>query len=213
MRQALVLGTGGHCRVLVSLLADVGQHQILEILELGELRAEETIMEFPVRFTVGSLDRFLGYPDLDVFLAVGNNQTRRMWWKRIRDLGFRLPNLVSPHAIVDRCAVLGEANIVCAKAFIGPECRLGSNNLVNTGAIVEHEVQIGSHCHLAPASTIAGRSRVADECFVGAGATVIGGLSVAERTTLGAGCVLVRNVDQPDGTFVGVPASRRGAIK
>lgn len=209
MRQALVLGTGGHCRVVLSLLADVGQHHVLEIIELDVLRLGETIMGTPVTATASCLDEFRGRRDMDIFLAIGNNGTRRWWWEKVKELDLPLPNLISPHAIVDRFAKLGEANVVCSRAFIGPECKLGNNNLINTGAIVEHEVQIGSHCHLASSSTVAGRSRIDDECFIGTAATIIDGVTIAAGTTLGAGAVLIRRIEQPNGVYVGIPAQRR----
>lgn len=209
MRQAIILGTGGHCRVVLSILLDVGRHHVLDIIELAELRHGETILGIPVNATVSSLDSFRGRPATDIFLAIGDNALRREWWHKIKGLDLPLPNLISPHAIVDRFAKLGDGNVICSKAFIGPECKIGNNNLINTGAIVEHEVQIGSHCHLSPASTVAGRSRIHDDCFVGAGATVIDNLSIATGTTLGAGAVLISGIEKSNGVYVGVPARRR----
>jgi sugar O-acyltransferase (sialic acid O-acetyltransferase NeuD family) len=209
MRRAIILGTGGHCRVVLSILLDVGRHHMLEIIELTELRRGETILGIPVNATVSKLDSFRGQSIVDVFIAIGNNELRRKWWYKVKELDLLLPNLVSPHAIVDRSAKLGEGNVVCAKAFIGPECKIGNNNLINTGAIVEHEVQIGSHCHLSSSSTVAGRSRIHSDCFVGAGATVIDNLTIVSGTTLGAGAVLLSGIEQPNGVYVGMPARRQ----
>lgn len=208
MRQAVVLGTGGHCRVILSLLAACGQHQVLQIIELGEHHLNERIMGHSITPFASALMNLAGKEDIDVFLAIGDNATRRHWWAKIMESGLPMPNLISPHAVVDATAKLGEANVVCAKAFIGPESRIGVNNLINTGATVEHEVVIGSHCHLAPSSTVAGRSRLEDLCFIGAGATIIDKLSVASATTLGAGATLIRDVEESGGVYVGVPARR-----
>ena len=209
MRQAIILGTGGHCRVVLSILLDVGRHHIRDIIELAELRHGEMILGIPVRATVSNLDFFRGQSTVDVFLAIGNNVVRREWWYKVKELELQLPNLISPHAIVDRFAELGEGNVVCSKAFIGPECKISNNNLINTGATVEHEVQIGSHCHLSSSSTVAGRSRIHDDCFIGTGATVIDNLTIAPKTTLGAGAVLISSIEQSNGVYVGIPARRR----
>ena len=209
MKQALILGTGGHCRVILSLLDVCGEHEVLGIIELGKLSVGENIMGIPVLGNASCLDEFCGRSNLDIFLAIGDNEIRQIWWKKTRELGFRLPNLISPYANIDCRAKLGEANVVCANVFIGPGAILCDNNLVNTGAIVEHEVLVGSHCHLAPSSTIAGRSRIGDECFIGAAATVIDGLSVEDGTTLGAGATLIRNISEIGGVYVGTPAKKR----
>ncbi len=209
MRQAIILGTGGHCRVVLSMLLEAGLHHVAEIIELSELRYGESIMGIPVRTTALSLKSFSGIPKTDVFLAIGNNKIRRQWWEKVNELNLPLPNLISSHAIIDDFAKLGEGNIVCARAFIGPECIIGNNNLVNTGAILEHEVQVGSHCHLSSSSTVAGRSRIHDGCFLGAGAIIIDKLSIAAESTIGAGAVVISNIEQADGVYVGTPAQRR----
>ena len=206
MRQAIILGTGGHCRVVLSMLMDVGSHHILGIMELAELRPGETILGFPVNATMSDLNSFRAQSTVDVFLAIGDNALRREWWCRVIELNLPLPNLISPHAIVDRYAKLGAGNIICAKAFVGPECKVGNNNIINTGAILEHEVELGNHCHLSSNSIVAGRSCIHDHCFIGAGATIIDNLTIASKTTVGAGAVLINNVDQSSCVFVGVPA-------
>lgn len=208
LRQALLIGTGGHCRVVLSLLRDCKQHKVLGILDLGEPRPNESIMGTPVIGSVSCLNNFPGASNLDIFLAIGNNATRRLWWEKLTQSGFNLPNLISPFAIVDPSACIKEANVVCARAFLGPESVLGDNNLVNTGAILEHEALLASHCHLAPSSTIAGRTRIGNQCFIGANATVIDRLEVAERTTIGAGATVISSIEHPGGTYVGTPAKR-----
>jgi sugar O-acyltransferase (sialic acid O-acetyltransferase NeuD family) len=206
MRQAIILGTGGHCRVVLSILMDVGSHHILDIIELAELRSGEAILGFPVNATASDLSSFCTQSTVDVFLAIGSNALRREWWYKVKALNLPLPNLISPHAIVDRYAKLGEGNVICAKAFLGPECKVGNNNIINTGAVLEHESELGSHCHLSSSSTVAGRSCIHDDCFIGAGATIIDNLTVASKTTLGAGAVLISDINHSGSVCVGVPA-------
>lgn len=209
MRQAVVLGTGGHCRVILSLLAAGRLHDVMAIIELGSPRPSERIMGALVVSNPDNLLALSGRGDIDVFLAIGNNDIRKHWWEKVKTLGLPMPNLISPHALVDDSAILGESNVICARAFVGPQAEIGDNNLINTAAIVEHEVGVGHHCHLAPSATIAGRSRLGNSCLVGAGATILDGVSVASRTVIGAGATLIRAVEEPGGVYFGVPAKRR----
>ena len=206
-RQALIIGAGGHCRVVVSLLRDLGEHNVLGIVDLAEPRVGEVIMEVPVIGSVTRIGEFRNRADLDVFLAIGDNALRRTWWQTVGDLGVPMPNLISPRAIVDQHARLGVANVVCARAFIGPGALIGDNNLINTAALIEHEVLLGNHCHLAPSSTVAGRSRVGCCCFIGAGATLIDNVEVGGQITIGAGATVVHSITD-SGTYIGTPARR-----
>ena len=205
-RRAIVVGTGGHARAVLSILRDAGHHDVFGLVELGTFVPGESIMGFPVCGSADAIPELAAEEAVDVFLAIGDNSTRRGWWERLTAQGIRLPNLVSPYALVDPTARMGSANVVCARAFIGPEAVLGDDNLVNTGAILEHEARIGSHCHFAPSSTVSGRSTVGDGCFLGAGSNVIDRIGVASGTIVGAGATIVRTIVESGSTHVGTPA-------
>jgi len=209
MRQAVVVGTGGQCRVIMSILLACNSHNVEALIELGAMRSGETIMGSSAIVEADYFSTLIGRSDLDVFLAIGDNTIRKYWWNQVKKMDLPLPNLISPCALVDDSAHLGESNVVCARAFLGPQASIGHNNLINTSAIIEHEVYIGHNCHLGPSSTIAGRSRIGDCCVLGAGSTIIDSISVASESIIGAGATLVTNIEQPGGVYVGTPAKRR----
>jgi len=209
MRQAVVLGTGGHCRVVLSLLAAIKSHTINQIIELGEARSGELIMGNLVTPTCNNINEFCGRADVDFFIAIGDINIRKAWWEKLMKLEVSMPNLISPHAIIDETAELGQGNVICARAFIGPLAKIGNNNLINTCAILEHEVTVANHCHFAPASLVAGRSKIANLCFIGAGSTIIDNVSISSGTTVGAGATVISNIDQAHSVVVGVPARER----
>ena len=206
IRQAIVLGTGGHSRVILSLLAAVRTHEILEIIELGVARESDSIMGKPITPFYNHITKYCKQGGIDFFLAIGDVRVRKSWWERLTKLGMSMPNLISPYAIIDETAELGQGNVICARSFLGPFTKIGNNNLINTGVIVEHEVNLGNHCHLAPASLVAGRSQISDLCFVGAGSTIIDKVMVAMGTIVGAGATVITNIDQVNTVVVGVPA-------
>jgi UDP-N-acetylbacillosamine N-acetyltransferase len=208
-RKAIIIGAGGHCRVILSLLAACGIHEVLGIVDRENTYTEEVIMGVRVIGSINFLQTLTNISDLDVFLAIGDNILRRTLWHRVRALGLALPNLISPQALIDPNASLGSANVICARAFIGPEAVLGNNNLVNTAAVLEHNVKIGSHCHFAPSSTVAGRTIIGDGCFLGAGATIIDKIKLSTEITIGAGSTVIRDISSR-GVYVGIPARKIG---
>jgi sugar O-acyltransferase (sialic acid O-acetyltransferase NeuD family) len=208
MQRALIIGTGGHCRVVLSLLADTKEHEVIGFIELGMPRKNEIIMGIPIVGSDSDLESYSKYTNLDVFLAIGDNKQRTNWLKKAHVLNFSTPNLISPSASIHSSVQIGEANIVCGNAFIGPETVLADNNLINTAVVIEHEVKVGSNCHLAPSSTVCGRSSINDSCFIGAGATVINNIELAIDTKIGAGSTLIKNILEPNGTYVGSPAEK-----
>ena len=203
-KQAIIIGTGGHSRAVLSILANVNTHNIFGILDLSLHEPGEQILGIPV---IGSIDKIkeLDNNIFDIFLAIGDNSLRRSMFEEIKSYGLSFPNLISRQAVVDNNAVIGEANVFCPLVFVGHSSFIGNNNLINTGAIIEHEVHIKDHCHFGPSSLVAGRSRVNNECFIGANATIIDKITVIEKVIVGAGSTVIKNISQ-SGTYVGSPA-------
>ena len=208
MQSALIIGTGGHCRVVLSLLADTKEHDVIGFIELGIPKKNEIIMGIPVVGSDADLVSYSKHTNLDVFLAIGDNMQRSDWLKKAHILNFSTPNLISPSASIHSSVQMGEANIVCGNVFIGPETVLTDNNLINTAVVIEHEVKVGSNCHLAPSSTVCGRCSINDSCFIGAGSTVINNIELAMHTKIGAGSTVIKNILEPNGTYVGLPAKK-----
>ncbi len=156
MRSALILGAGGHSRVIISLLSTTRGMNIIGVVDLGEHIPGESILDIPVLGSAQVLEDYAGHGQIDLYLAIGNNESRREWFIKSNEMGFALPNLISGQAIVDRHVQMGRGNVVCPRVYIGPGAILGDNNLVNTASLIEHEVRVGDHCHFAPSSTVAG---------------------------------------------------------
>ena len=205
-KKAVVLGTGGHCRVIFSLLFSQKEYSAIKVLELNKLRIGETIMGVKVQAMPSSLHELSEVKDLAFFLAIGCNKMRKYYWELLSEEGFNTPNLISSNALIDPTVKLGQANIICPNAFIGPCAQLGDNNLINTASILEHETVIGSHSHIAPKSVLAGRSIIHDSCFIGTVASIIDGVEVASHTTRGAGATLIKSITKSHQTLVGLPA-------
>lgn len=203
---ANILGTGGHARVVVSILLSLRLYDKVKIFELGKLRQGEKILGFEVFSFAEQIKVFHPDQNEDFFLAIGCNKKRKTFWNLLKEKRLSTPNLISPSSFVDPSACVGEGNVICPQAFLGPCSKVGNNNLINTSALLEHESVIGNHCHMAPKSVLSGRSTLGNSCFLGVGAKIIDQLSVADGTTIGAGGCLIESILDKNQTHVGVPA-------
>lgn len=207
MRAAIIIGTGGHSRVIFSIIKRCNSHDIKVFVDLKIKSIDGQMLGVPVC----GFDEYIGYvkdyDPPDFYLAIGNNALRKKWWQTLQNNGHRLPNLISPNCVVDPSAHLGLGNIVCAQSFIGPFAKLGNNNLINTGAVIDHESEISNNCHLAPNSTICGRVTIGEECLIGAGSIIIDGVNVHSKIIVGAGATVITDLTQ-EGTYIGTPAKK-----
>jgi UDP-perosamine 4-acetyltransferase len=202
----LILGAGGHARVLADLL--LSQNQLIA----GFLDPDTSLWGTGWRGIpiIGGDEKLAHYPahTHDLINGVGSigcPELRRTVFERYRKAGYKFPCLVHARATVAIDARPGEGSQIMAGAVIQTGCHIGINTVINTGAIVDHDCHIGDHVHIAPGAILSGGVRVGESTHVGTGATVIQGIKIGRNSLIAAGAVVIRDV--PDGaTVAGVPA-------
>ena len=198
----IVLGGGGHARVVISAL----KSQSVSII--GFTDPEHTVDQVLGVSYLGNDDLILEHDPQEVSLVrglVASVNRRKALYEWVCAHDFSMPPLLHAKAVVDPSVSLESGSQVMSGAVIQPETFISENTIVNTNASVDHECWIGAHTHIAPGATITGSVRVGSESLIGANATVIDGVTVGPRCTIGAGAVVTRDVP-PGTTAVGVPA-------
>jgi sugar O-acyltransferase (sialic acid O-acetyltransferase NeuD family) len=204
VRPLVLLGAGGHARVLAALARAAG-HPVMGICD-PTLAADgiSRWADLDVLGDDGALDRL---PPDRVALALGIGQLvtgnlRERLYATWRARGYDFPALIHPSAWIAPDVVLCDGVQVMAGVVIQPGCAIGENSIVNTRAGVDHDCRIGRDVHVAPGATLCGTVTVEDGALIGAGATVIQGLRIGARAVVGAGVTLVRDL-KPTATILG----------
>lgn len=204
--RVVILGAGGHARVIVDVLEGIGELDIAGFT--SPEGTQETLFGYPRLGTDDALDEILRSGVRFAFAAVGENERRKACIHLLRASGFGLINVISPHALISARAVLGEGVAVLPGAIINAAAQISDGAIVNTNASVDHDCVIGVCAHIAPGAVVAGCVRVGDGVLLGVGSRVIPGVSIGEGTTIGAGAVVVRDVPKHV-VAMGVPATVR----
>ena len=209
MKKCLILGSGGHCRSLLSILQEkTNDYRIAGIVDTQAVTVEEIILGVRVIGAVDELSFYRSKGITSLFLAIGDNKKRAQYYNQAEDIGFELPNLIADTAHIEQSAMMGQGNLVCQHAHLGPMSRIGNGNIINTGAILEHESTVGDFSHLAPSSVISGRSRLGNFVFLGVNATVLDKITICNSVMIGGGAVITRSISEAESTYVGVPARK-----
>lgn len=209
----IILGCGGHGRVVLDVLTNAGGHEVVGFVDSDPNMVGRRVDGIEVIGRPGDLPRIRSERGVArAIVAIGDNGVRRALADELDSLGFELINAIHPSANLARNASLGKNSVIAAGALVCAHCQIGDSVILNTGCIVDHESLIGTATHICPGARIAGRVTIESGAFVGIGATIIQSIRVGCEAVVGAGAVVIEDV-APMSTVVGVPARQIKAVQ
>ena len=202
----VILGAGGHGRVVLDILRTAGLHNPVGFIDADTARTGSQLDGLPVLGSVNLLSKVRRQHDVrGAIVAIGDNRVRASYAQLVLQANLELINAIHPSAIVSSTAKVGLNVVIAAGAIVSTDAHLADGAVVNTGAIVDHECRVGKAVHISPGVVLAGRVNVEDGAFIGIGARVIPCMRLGAHSTIGAGAVVINDVP-PHATVVGVPA-------
>lgn len=209
MDKIIILGNGGHAESIVDALEREGKYEIAGCIvndckDSGDSR-------YPVIGCDSELEKIYISGIKNAAMGIGmleKSDVRERLWKKIKEIGFSMPVICDPSAIVSESAYVGEGSFIGKGAIINAHAKIGRMCIVNTGAIVEHDCIIGDFSHVSVGTVLCGSVKVGKSSLVGANATIIQGRTVGDGCTVGAGSVVIEDV-LSNMIVVGVPAKVR----
>jgi sugar O-acyltransferase (sialic acid O-acetyltransferase NeuD family) len=200
-------GAGGHARVLIDLMRQSGVFE--PVVAVDDAPASADVFGVPV---IGTFDKLSDVRHKGVALAalaigsVTEHRRRALLYQKLVSLGFQLPNLVHPRAMVEPSVKMGVGNQVFAGAIVGSGVELGDDTIINSGTVLSHDCRIGSHTHVSPGAILAGGVTVGENTLIGMGVTIYLGVRIGSNVTIANGVAIFRDV--PDGTTVRSDSAR-----
>lgn len=194
-RTVILLGSGGHARVLLSML------RRLQIDILGFVDPHRPVgSDYLGVKVLGDDSAVLAYSIEQVELVngvgslPGDAGVREHLFSQFSARGYRFGTVIDPRAFVATEAELMQGVQVMAGAIIQAGAKIASNCIINSGAIIEHDCRIGRHAHIAPGAVLSGGVEVGDNVHIGTGAMVIQGIRIGSGSVVGAGGIVTRDV-------------------
>lgn len=203
MNGLLVVGAGGHGKVVADIARELGRWDRIAFLD-DKFPEATSVSGWQIIGKIDEASRFL--PDFhEAIVAIGANSLRIDMQKHLSEVGFQFPVLVHPDASVSRSVVIGEGTVICAQAAVIIDACIGRSSIVNTGASVGHDCLLGDGVHVAPGVRLAGGVSIGECCWIGIGAVVKECVSIGPGTIVGAGSTVI--MDLPNHVLaVGSPA-------
>ncbi|MCF8296139.1 MAG: acetyltransferase [Melioribacteraceae bacterium] len=203
--QIVVIGGGGHAKVIISILKKLNQYDIVGYTD-PENKGEILGISY-----LGNDDSLNSLFKDDVYNAViGLGQIKSAALRRkivdiCKRIGFNLPTIVSPNAIINEDVSIGSGTVVMDGVTINSGSSIGECSIVNTNASIDHDCSIGDFTHIAPGVTLSGEVNIGNDVLIGTGSNIIQQINIPDNTIISAGSTVLKSINKT-GIYKGNPA-------
>lgn len=170
--KILLIGGGGHCKAAIDVIEQEDKFEIIGIIDQKE-KIGHKVFGYEIIGSDDDLEKFvLKYPC--ALITVGQIQSPKIritLFNKLKEIGYKLPTVISSLAYVSQYAKIDEGTIVMHHALINSNAKVGKNCIINTKALIEHDAIVEDHCHISTGAIINGGVCVRKNTFYGSNAT------------------------------------------
>lgn len=171
MDDIVLIGYGGHAKSIADTIERTCRYNIVGYTDFSDYSTKYKYLgnddELNSIFQSGVTNAIIGVGYL------GKGTLREELYLKLKHIGFNLPPIIDPSAIVSDSAMIGEGTFVGKNCVINADAKIGTNCIINTGAIVEHECIVDDFVHVSVGAVVCGGVAIDRGAFVGANATII----------------------------------------
>lgn len=151
-RNLLILGAGGHGRVVKETAEAMGCFSKIDFLD-------DNIEN---NAAIGICDEYIKYIDNYTygFSAFGNNELRMEWINKLTKAGYKIPTLIYPNGFISPTAKIAQGSIIGAKAGVNTNTVVEKGCIISIGAIIDHDCIIKEGCHINAGAIVKSHSIV-----------------------------------------------------
>ena len=206
----VVLGAGGHAKVVIEILEAVGGWKI-EGLISDKADPTRTVAGYHIIGGDADWARIIDSGITHAAMGLGgwtDNQARWDLFERAAAAGFQLVSAVHPSAIVSPSVRIGEGSMVSPGAILHAEVEIGRNTIILPGSTIDHETVIGDHVLVATGVTVGAQVEIGNGAFLAISSAVTSRTRIGAGALVAAGAVVIADVEAATTVF-GIPAKPR----
>lgn len=196
MKDIILVGFGGHAKSIADSIEQTGEYRIVGYTEQREC---DTSGKYDYLGTDDVLKEYFSKGVKYAAICVGylgKGTIRNRLYSELKTIGFELPVIIDPSAILAKKVFIGEGTFIGKGAVINAEARVDEMCIINTKALIEHECRVEPFVHVAVGATLCGSVTVKQQSFIGANSTIIQGVTIGQECVVGAGAIVLKDVQE-----------------
>ena len=196
LEKIVIIGNGGHAKSVVDALESSGKYEIAGYIIENKLDRKPEC-DYPVIGQDNDLADIYkrGIHNAAIGIGfLGKGTVRNELYTMLKKIGFNLPVICDPTAIVSHKTLIEEGSFIGKGVIINAYSHIEKMCIINTGAIVEHECHIEKFSHISVGAVLCGNVHIGEKTFIGANATIIHGVQIESQCLIGAGEVIRKDI-------------------
>ena len=191
MKKIILVGGGGHCKSCIDVIENENKYKIIGIIDNNK----NSLLNYKV-FRESYINKKLIKNNYSLVTVghIKNYKLRVKLFNKLRNLGFKIPTIISPSAYISKHAVIGKGTIVMHGVIINAGVKIGNNCIVNTNSLIEHDVVIGDHVHISTEVTINGGVVIGNKVFIGSRSIIKDNIGIGDCSIVGANLYIKKNL-------------------
>lgn len=201
-KDVIIIGAGGHAKVIADIIYKSGDNLIGFLDDNLANKGKEIYLGKKV---IGTTKDIEIYNKNYFIIGIGNNSIRK---KINNENNLKLYTAIHPSAIIAQDVKIGTGSVIMAGVVINPGTVIGKNCIINTSSSLDHDNLLEDYVHISPGAHLAGTVSVKEGTWICTGATIINNITIAQNNIIGAGSVVIKDINEENGTYVGVPVKK-----
>ena len=208
MKKLLILGCGGHGKVVADAAEISSEYQNISFLDQKNKKSKGLNTNF-CQNIIGDLSEsnleYFSSEFSHAFVGIGDNATRVSWLKKLNKLGFKIPNIIHPDAQISKYVEIGFGSFINANAVLQCNVKINSGCIINTSSSIDHDSTVDIGSHISPGVNIAGNVNIGQNVWIGIGSTIIQNIDIGDNVIVGAGSLVLKDIPKNVKAY-GVPS-------
>ncbi|MBR0453062.1 MAG: hypothetical protein IIX29_03865 [Bacteroidales bacterium] len=204
MEKLIIVGLSSTARHAFEFIKMYGLYDVIGFAVNEKYKSANVFCDLPV-YTLEHLKEDID-GEFSVFIALlwnHLNKDRRNVYEYCKSEGYKMANLISPHAVI-RGELEGDNCWIHDFVVIQNNARIQSNVAMMAYTLIGDSSLVESHCFFGARSLLGGGSRIGEQSFVGLNATIFDDTVIGKKCIIGACTAVKRNM--PDFSKYATPS-------
>ena len=199
-KKLIIVGLSNNAKLAAFYFNKDTEFRVVAYAVNREFKNTDLFQGLPV-VDLESLNELYNPNEYSAFVAVGYNKmngVREFLYNKLKELGYSLPNYISPKCNFLTEEQIGDNNLILEDNTIQPFVKIGSNNVLWSGNHIGHDVGIGDHNFITSHVVVSGFTKIENNTFIGVNATIRDGIVISNKSLIAAGAIIMKSTSEGD---------------